>query len=378
MIVASLFLSFDCAASLLQLRSNTGTKATTQRDLAPEITKTADGLTAVTLSGQGMLCGESGMQGVKEEDCEAACKSRSDLRKYKAGSWSHSPGCFWVGGGKWKNGCHWNQNTAHISMKHHNMEVCYADSSAEKDQTIEKHDVSIVNEPVLAVDTSAYGEVIRTEWCTDNEDFMNTCDGSLAVCWNAGFAKCNMEGDSCHGVMVHDSWTPRWKGFKLCRSDKMTPKGDWMVRLKKSAAPPAPPPAPPPVENSVLPQALPDKVKLFGWMSPECQKHLPDPGLSTKDILEVQDVCNSVAVSEQVTNYCLCYVGKGHMCYAHCQPYLGHSDFMRTKWMECMADCFPSPSCTDMCQSAGPVCKQNCLLRYAKVVEPFREMFATR
>lgn len=44
-------------------------------------------------------------------------------------------------------------------------------------------------------------------------------------------------------------------------------------------------------------------------------------------------------------------------------------------WTTCMADCYPTPTCADMCANASPDCYAKCVDRYRGVVAPYWEMF---
>jgi len=47
----------------------------------------------------------------------------------------------------------------------------------------------------------------------------------------------------------------------------------------------------------------------------------------------------------------------------------------KTKWTQCMANCYPSPSCLEMCREGSKACYTDCVARYTKSVEPFWDVF---
>merc|ERR1719336_2310845 len=44
---------------------------------------------------------------------------------------------------------------------------------------------------------------------------------------------CDSEGASCFGVMINAGWTQAFSGVKICLSNVMADKGDWLTRMKK-------------------------------------------------------------------------------------------------------------------------------------------------
>merc|ERR1719171_1905347 len=44
-------------------------------------------------------------------------------------------------------------------------------------------------------------------------------------------------------------------------------------------------------------------------------------------------------------------------------------------WTDCMADCFPQPTCTEMCAEGGPECYPTCVANYRSAVEPYYSIF---
>ena len=61
---------------------------------------------------------------------------------------------------------------------------------------------------------------------------MNICDGDIDNCWEAGMDLCDSEGDSCFGVMINAGWMQAFSGVKICLSNVMADKGDWLTRMK--------------------------------------------------------------------------------------------------------------------------------------------------
>merc|ERR1719510_822535 len=47
---------------------------------------------------------------------------------------------------------------------------------------------------------------------------------------------CDSEGASCFGVMINAGWTQAFSGVKICLSNVMADKGDWLTRMKISSA----------------------------------------------------------------------------------------------------------------------------------------------
>merc|ERR1719210_3130829 len=81
-----------------------------------------------------------------------------------------------------------------------------------------------------------YEDVNTAQWCSDHEDRMNICDGDIDSCWEAGMDLCDSAGDSCFGVMINAGWTQAFRGVRICLSDVMVDKGDWLTRMKISSA----------------------------------------------------------------------------------------------------------------------------------------------
>ena len=80
-----------------------------------------------------------------------------------------------------------------------------------------------------------YEAEVRTEWCANNIDIMNFCDGTKADCLAKGKEKCSGD-EKCFGVMFHPGgWSRANKGIKLCTSRRMVKKdlADWLTYLKK-------------------------------------------------------------------------------------------------------------------------------------------------
>lgn len=47
----------------------------------------------------------------------------------------------------------------------------------------------------------------------------------------------------------------------------------------------------------------------------------------------------------------------------------------KDQWTNCMADCYPTPTCVEMCGEGTPECYANCVDSYKHVVEPYWEIF---
>jgi len=47
----------------------------------------------------------------------------------------------------------------------------------------------------------------------------------------------------------------------------------------------------------------------------------------------------------------------------------------KEQWTSCMAGCFPTPKCSEMCGEGTPECYANCVDKYRHVVEPYWEIF---
>mmetsp|Transcript_68631 Transcript_68631/g.108870 ORF Transcript_68631/g.108870 Transcript_68631/m.108870 type:complete len:159 (+) Transcript_68631:87-563(+) len=76
------------------------------------------------------------------------------------------------------------------------------------------------------------------------------------------------------------------------------------------------------------------------------------------------------------TDHCVCMVAKAHSCYISCKDHLGPRESgIREDWIQCMADCYPRPTCSDMCAEGTSTCKVQCIKRYRDVVKPFWNSF---
>ena len=71
----------------------------------------------------------------------------------------------------------------------------------------------------------------RVDWCADHYDLYNICNGSRNDCLKKGKAKCDKDW-ACHGIMFHAGWARSHKGVKVCKSQRMTRKGDWQAFMK--------------------------------------------------------------------------------------------------------------------------------------------------
>jgi len=76
------------------------------------------------------------------------------------------------------------------------------------------------------------------------------------------------------------------------------------------------------------------------------------------------------------------YQAGGHVDCTGCDPSrqsrlssLSPAQAKKHRWMECMADCYPTPSCTDMCAEGSSDCFEQCVERYKSSVEPFWHVF---
>ena len=67
-------------------------------------------------------CAEEQMTAVSKEDCRTACLSLGS--RFGEGTWAHSPGCFRVTSGTWKDNCHWNLNADAKRDNQFNRAVC--------------------------------------------------------------------------------------------------------------------------------------------------------------------------------------------------------------------------------------------------------------
>ena len=65
-------------------------------------------------------------------------------------------------------------------------------------------------------------------WCADNSDISNICSGARDDCLKKGKTYCENDVD-CYGIMFHSGWSYDYKGIKVCRSKRMTSKGDWQA-----------------------------------------------------------------------------------------------------------------------------------------------------
>lgn len=76
---------------------------------------------------------------------------------------------------------------------------------------------------------------------------------------------------------------------------------------------------------------------------------------------------------------CQCLLNKAHHCYdGECKEHLGGKPdgVLAANWRMCMAKCFPSPSCEEMCDEAPADCKTNCINRYAESMDTYKTLFA--
>jgi len=47
----------------------------------------------------------------------------------------------------------------------------------------------------------------------------------------------------------------------------------------------------------------------------------------------------------------------------------------KTRWTRCMANCYPNPTCQEMCAAGSDGCYAECTEKYTSSVEPFWELF---
>mmetsp|Transcript_45538 Transcript_45538/g.134819 ORF Transcript_45538/g.134819 Transcript_45538/m.134819 type:complete len:169 (+) Transcript_45538:101-607(+) len=123
------------------------------------------------------------------------------------------------------------------------------------------------------------------------------------------------------------------------------------------------------VPQEVIEQA--DYWKQTAWHDPDgCglpRTHLPETAAA------VERACGDG--SGQAHNRCECMIAKAHSCYLLCKEHVGGGEAMNAEWETCMANCYPTPSCTSMCQHGTANCEAGCVEKYRDVVDPFKEMF---
>lgn len=54
---------------------------------------------------------------------------------------------------------------------------------------------------------------------------------------------------------------------------------------------------------------------------------------------------------------------------------MGAASVKKLEWTECMADCYPTPSCMEMCAEGSKECYNQCVERYTAAVEPYWDVF---
>lgn len=73
---------------------------------------------------------------------------------------------------------------------------------------------------------------------------------------------------------------------------------------------------------------------------------------------------------------CECMVSKAHSCYILCLPEMmvvgENADYL---WDKCMADCYPTPTCSEMCDGATHECMGHCVAGYSHVSRIFKDVF---
>ena len=75
-----------------------------------------------------------------------------------------------------------------------------------------------------------YQVEFTTEWCADNIDIYNICDGSKEDCLAKGKSLCSAHS-VCEGVMWNEGWGAALKGVKFCTTQNLAQKGDWETFL---------------------------------------------------------------------------------------------------------------------------------------------------
>jgi len=57
------------------------------------------------------------------------------------------------------------------------------------------------------------------------------------------------------------------------------------------------------------------------------------------------------------------------------QQTMGAAAVKKVEWTECMADCYPTPSCLEMCAEGSKGCYDQCVEQYTAAVEPYWDVF---
>lgn len=109
------------------------------------------------------------------------------------------------------------------------------------------------------------------------------------------------------------------------------------------------------------------------WTSDDCHEGETYPFGTQQAINQVCTDNPDPAMPEG--HQCECMVAKAHSCYVLCLPDMGVGDDAEYKWNECMADCYPTPTCKWMCGGATAACKPNCVQSYGRVSAIFKDVF---
>eukprot|EP00747_Dinoflagellata_sp_TGD_P162146 gnl/TRDRNA2_/TRDRNA2_179430_c0_seq1.p1 gnl/TRDRNA2_/TRDRNA2_179430_c0~~gnl/TRDRNA2_/TRDRNA2_179430_c0_seq1.p1 ORF type:complete len:225 (-),score=21.19 gnl/TRDRNA2_/TRDRNA2_179430_c0_seq1:66-659(-) len=155
--------------------------------------------------------------------------------------------------------------------------------------------------------------------------------------------------------------------------------GSLRLRMVERAASLDDPDDPPPRdehlvgEDAVQAKEYSEYWKGIDWQSSdECKQSHNHPAATAA---EIEATCKT-AKQGATANYCACMVAKSHSCYVYCRNHLFKGEEDHWKWQKCMANCYPSPTCKDMCQGGEVGCEDKCIERYSVVVEPFKRMYA--
>merc|ERR1719506_744069 len=91
------------------------------------------------------------------------------------------------------------------------------------------------------------------------------------------------------------------------------------------------------------------------------------------------------------TSYCSQWIGSGRFCgegpayqsglflnCKGCDPSFVKKKLSKSEkkeeWTMCMADCYPTPTCAEMCKAGTSECYAQCVESYRSVVTPFWEL----
>lgn len=138
------------------------------------------------------------------------------------------------------------------------------------------------------------------------------------------------------------------------------------------------------VEKTVVQEACPESCNF-----PSCMWGNPSNGglpLSNRATGTCKNYCSAVIGPVRYCGVGGLYQSGDFVDCSHCNPSVDQEDDMVTvsagyttdsemSWTECMADCYPNPTCTEMCSAGTPECRTSCIERYEKTVVPFKHMF---